>query len=310
MSTSTEQLNCRVSSSAFTPLYESLNHQLSGPAAEWLTQTLNQVASAQQVKTLVTAFSKASRQVGKADLQIDRPGSDGRHFRHWSTDQAARTLLLLAFSSEDAFRQQQAVQMLFDNADVSEQVALYQSLPLLPHPESYRAQAIEGVRSAMTAVFNAIALRNPYPADHFDEAAWNQMVLKALFENSELSLIEGLDWRANPKLARMLCAYAHERWAANRPVHPQLWRPVGPFAEGDILADLEHALSQPNTVQQTAAALACAQTPSGLNRLRQWPELYRQIEGGQLTWDNLSVEHLSPTVAFKAVDLRSSSSER
>ncbi len=65
------------------------------------------------------------------------------------------------------------------------------------------------------------------------------MILKAVFVGSPLDLIQGIDHRANPELARMLTAYAHERWAAKRPVIPELWRPVGRFADAEILADLE-----------------------------------------------------------------------
>jgi hypothetical protein len=64
------------------------------------------------------------------------------------------------------------------------------------------------------------------------------MVLKALFVGSTLGPIIGLDLRANAALARMLSDYAHERWSAGRPVSPELWRCVGPFASGPLLADL------------------------------------------------------------------------
>ena len=90
----------------------------------------------------------------------------------------------------------------------------------------------------MRVVFEAVAHRNPYPAEHFAEPAWNQLVLKALFVGSPLDPIVGLDARRNPTLARMLCDYAHERWAASRPVSPELWRCVGPFATGPMLDGL------------------------------------------------------------------------
>ena len=124
-------------------------------------------------------------------------------------------------------------------------VAIYQSLPLLHRPESYSALAINGLRSSMTAVFEAIALRNPYPAQYFDEPAWNQMVLKALFENSQVSLIEGLNRRANPGLSQMLMDYADERKAAHRPVDLALWQLVdagrgGPLKMARALTALEN----------------------------------------------------------------------
>jgi hypothetical protein len=56
----------------------------------------------------------------------------------------------------------------------------------------------------MKPVFEAVAHRNPYPQETFAEDAWNQMVVKAFFIGSTLWSIQGLDERANPRLARML----------------------------------------------------------------------------------------------------------
>ena len=82
------------------------------------------------------------------------------------------------------------------------------------------------------------------------------MVLKALFEGSPLYLIDGLDDWANADLAAMLVAYAHERWSAGRPVSPELWRSVGPFAQGSAVENLQRVLEENDPAQQ-AAALAC-----------------------------------------------------
>ena len=118
-------------------------------------------------------------------------------------------------------------------------MALYRGLPLYPEPEAFEWQVGEGLRTSMRAVFEAIAHRSPYPKENFSEDRWNHMVLKALFIGSTLAPIQGLDERANPTLAQILRDYAHERWAAGRPVTPELWRCIGPFAEGIMLDDLE-----------------------------------------------------------------------
>lgn len=277
-----------------------LARQLEDAALGWLDQTLQQLSDNASERLLFARFSATSRQVGKADLELTEADlSVAQDLRagwmpgQWSVDQAARTLLLLAFPSQDADRYIAALEKLFAAADVAEQVALYQSLPLLPHPERFRARAVDGLRTNITAVFNAITLNNPYPADYFDEAAWNQMVLKALFVDSRLSEIQGLDTRANAKLAQMLSDYAHERWAAGRTVNPQLWRPIGFFAEGDLVADLERVLSQGEPVEQQAAALACASAPTSEAQalLDRVPVMKQQVAAGQLTWSDVSATH-------------------
>ena len=85
----------------------------------------------------------------------------------------------------------------------------------------------------------------------------------------------------------MLTDYAHERWAANRRVDPQLWRSVGPFVEADMVADLNRLLNQAEPAQQEAAALACEQSPVAQPLLDQRPDLKRRLRSGQLTWDSL-----------------------
>ena len=67
-------------------------------------------------------------------------------------------------------------------------------------------------------MFEALACENPYPAAHFPERNFNQMVLKALFNSIELSRIDGLSGRRNAELSRMARDYAAERRAAGRAV--------------------------------------------------------------------------------------------
>jgi hypothetical protein len=197
----------------------------------WIDKKQEQIKSSETNREFFTAFSMVSRYVGKKELQItpeDLQAASVLHTGwcpgHWSVDQAARTLLLLALPQDNPEKYLHTLNQVFTAADVGELVALYQALPLLAYPERLQKQAAEGVRSNMTAVFNAVALRNPYPAEYFDNLAWNQMVLKALFVGSPLDLIYGLELRANSELARMLTDYAQERQSANRSVSPEVWR--------------------------------------------------------------------------------------
>jgi hypothetical protein len=268
----------------------------------WLEEKREQISRGATERVFFTAFSAVPRYTGKKDLELTpeekqtalniRPGWSPSH---WSVDRVGRTLLLLALPHNNVAAYVRSLEQLFTTADVSELVTLYQSLPLLPHPELHLDQAAEGIRSNMTAVFNAVALHNPYPADYLDTRAWNQMILKAVFVGSSVDQIWGLEARANPELARMLIDYAHERWAAKRPVNPELWRLVGPFADAAIVTDLEKVFNQSDVVQQEAAALACSQStlPQAQALLARRPDLHSLIEEGHLTWTSFSEDRLA-----------------
>ena len=121
------------------------------------------------------------------------------------------------------------------------------------------------------------------------------LVLKSCFVGSSLHRIMGLDERANATLAAILVDYAHERWAAGRVVTPELWRPVGPFATDQYLADLQRVIEDSDPVQQEAGALALAQSPAAgaTDLLATRPDLQSRIQNGDLTWHSFSAAHLS-----------------
>lgn len=108
------------------------------------------------------------------------------------------------------------------DADVGELRAIYRGMCLLPYGPALVPRASEGLRSNMIAVFEAVALHNPYPAAHLPEPAWNQLVLKTVFLELPLSAVHGLAGRHNATLAQALRDHAAERRAAGRALHPEL----------------------------------------------------------------------------------------
>jgi hypothetical protein len=265
-------------------------------AADWLETVTGLVRAAPSDRPLYLAIGEVARRVPRQPLaptetelaaaSANRPGWDPRD---WTLDQAARVHLLLA-STADGTTLSRRLDTLCSAADVSELVAFYRGLPLYPDPPRHALRAAEGVRSNMRVVFEAVAHRNPYPAEHFAESAWNQMVLKALFVGTRLDLIAGLDARANPALAGMLCDYAHERWAASRPVSPELWRCVGPFATGAVLDDFRRLLERGTELENQAAALALAtaQDAGAQALLASHPALAEAVSAGRLNWESLA----------------------
>jgi hypothetical protein len=275
-----------------------LHRQLPAAAQVWLSEQLDKLTGEVGERDLYIALGLVPRRLGKADLELSdadlaaadraRPGWDPRG---WSVDQAARILILLRAGGTGERFAARFVQ-LCRTADVAEAIALYRGLPLYPDPELLEAQAAEGTRTNMRAVFEAVAHRNPYPREQFAENRWNHMVLKALFVGSTLHPIQGLDARANPTLARMLCDYAHERWAAGRPVSPELWRCVGPHADAEALADLQRVLASGSAAERKAAVLALAGCPDPrASEVRAAaPDLAAAIERGELSWERLADE--------------------
>lgn len=272
-----------------------LRRRLDADACGWLDAQVARVRNAPTGSAVVIGIGMASRRLGKAPLQLDadelqraaevRPGLDPRG---WSVDQAARMLFVLAryHGAEDSFAAR--LDALMRSAEIGEQIALLRGLPLYPQPADIVGTACEGIRSAMQPVFEAVAHASPYPAEEFSEAMWNQMVVKTLFIGSRLAPIQHLDERRNAELARMLVDYAHERWAAKRPVSPELWRCVGPYAAGSDYADLVKVFRTTNGVERKAAALALAECPSpdALVVLESAPSLWSDIRSGRITWDN------------------------
>jgi hypothetical protein len=279
-----------------------LRRHLKDEAAAWLHGARARVAhdgadaatAKAAERALFIAFGAAARHVGRDDLALTPaevaaadaavPGWDPSR---WSCDQAARVLLVLGLPAGDASAWLAALDRLFAASGFEESVALYQALAVFPHPERLRARASEGVRCNIRAVFTAVALGNPYPAAWLDDDAWNQLVLKCLFVDAPLHRVVGIDRRANPALTRMLCDYAHERWAAKRPVHPELWRPVGRMPDDGALADLARVLGSSDERDRQAGALALASSthPEAKALLARHPELASATASGQLSWD-------------------------
>jgi hypothetical protein len=137
----------------------------------------------------------------------------------WSLADLARAGLLASACDATAAAEHVSIATeAFRKGDSGERAALLRSLPLLPAPERFVELAVEACRTHVLDVFAAIACENPFPAEHFPQLNFNQLVIKCLFV--ELPLARVIRWRDrnNPELVRMAADYAAERRAAGRPV--------------------------------------------------------------------------------------------
>ncbi|TBO43509.1 EboA domain-containing protein [Pedobacter kyonggii] len=250
--------------------------------------------SAGQINKISQAFVMVPRKTGKSLIQvndnqkvlIEEAGIS--YISNWTIDRLCRVWLLSTLNSIDQEKLYTTVDRLFLSAEMNEAVALYSALPFLAHPEIWIKRCAEGIRSNIGSVLEAIMENNPYPSENLDEAAWNQLVLKAFFTEKNIKLIIGLDKRANLDLALTLIDYAKERWAAKRTVNPQLWRLVGKFINAEIFEALKIGLQHYDQIEQRAIALAVAQSDyqPAKDYINTFPELKLARSEGDLNWDS------------------------
>ncbi|HEX7028918.1 MAG TPA: EboA domain-containing protein, partial [Gammaproteobacteria bacterium] len=156
-----------------------------------------------------------------------------------------------------------SINALYKTADVNEMVLLGQSLAFVPHAELFLDRARESARSNIVTVFSSIAHDSDYPRRHFDQTAWNQLVLKAAFLAVPIWSIAGLKERNNPELVVMLRHYVNERQAAKRSVPWDLWCCIGWLAQsGDELEYLRQQWQSAGMKTQGAITLALSENPS------------------------------------------------
>ncbi len=197
----------------------------------WLDSEIERQNHGLDSRRLAMALGLARRKFGRRALDLStvdlaaaqklRPGWQPQF---WASDEAARVALLLATHHGDDDRFAALVDQLCRSAEINEHVAYLKGFAVFPAGAALHGRAREGVRSSSALVFAAIACRNPYPSDHFDEAAWNQMVVKCVFVGEPIELIVGLAERRNPELINMLVDFVAERHAAGRPLPEPVYR--------------------------------------------------------------------------------------
>jgi hypothetical protein len=193
------------------------------PDTKWLEQALPRAGHGDQSQ-LLAAYTSAARALGLRPL-IESSGSVATllgefYLGHWSLEDAGRLLCLLERAAvigdgEEFLADATAC---YEQGDAREQASWLRAVGLLPRPDRFLPIVIDACRTNILTVFQAVACDNPYPARHFPELNFNQLVLKSLFNGTPLARIIGLETRANANLARMASDYAAERRAAGRTV--------------------------------------------------------------------------------------------
>jgi len=211
-------------------------------------------------KDLALSFVVCSRKIDKTVIPIKElldSFDELWRLENLSKETVARGFLLSLLSENSTSEEEYLKWMnhLFETAEVNEAIALIQFLVVSKNPKLLLHRAKDAVRSNVGTIFDAIAFHNPYPFHYFDEASWNQLVLKCIFNDKPIHFIVGLEERRNQALADTLSDFAHERWAAGRRVPSQVWRLVVPFVNDILIQDITNLIQSNDERDQLAACL-------------------------------------------------------
>ncbi|MFI0371951.1 EboA domain-containing protein [Actinomadura sp. 1N219] len=189
-----------------------LHRELPETAGRWLDAAVARCAAD---PTAITAlFPVARRACGRAAV----PRWPG-----WSIDQAVRVRLLLALALRGQALAARSCD-LYDHGDSAERIAVLRGLASLDRHRGLGDAGLPLVRDALRTndVRLIEAAMGPYAADHLDDAAYRQAVLKCAFAGLPLDRVPGLWRRADGGLGRMLDDLVRERHAAGRSIGPDV----------------------------------------------------------------------------------------
>lgn len=240
------------------------------------------------LQSLQTAFVATPRFISKTPI-IASSTLNSVDFKTWTLDKLVRAFFLTSLNDSDKEVYTKTLNTLFETAENNEAVALISSLALLENPETWLLRATDAVRTNIGVVFDAIAFENPYPRLYFSELAWNQLVLKCIFNDKPIHRIQGLDERSNKELTHSISNLAHERWAAGRTIPSQAWRLVVKYLDESIFEDIKRLFDSGSPNDQLAAALVCkfGEFAVAKSELEKHPDLEEKTK--DLTWNALEL---------------------
>ena len=273
-----------------------LNELKDEKTKNWFDQKLNSIKTDQD---FFITFALINKKIPRGQLQLN-PGQIQNillknpefNIDNWTLDQLCRFSLLTYYP----LLRVQSITTLISVADTREQVTIYKSIPYLANASHFASIVVNGIRTNIVDVFDAIALNNSYPASNFSQDEWNQMVLKAIFMERPIYQIKDVDQRKNKKLAHILFDYARERWAASRRVTPELWRMMRGCLTEELFLEMRKQMVEGDEPSQQAMLKVIKE--SNLDVAQKWLNI-QSIKTGNISWDQIGSDFLHKNQALQ-----------
>lgn len=201
-------------------LEQAFHAHVSAQDKDWFASAQHAISEqpTQAVTQLLRHSAVVRRKVGREPLIICPISGT------WSSDDIARLLLLkTCHSLSDPVDWPARLQAIYRQFDDTEQVVLVRSLRWLADDASLVGVALDAGRTHHIDVFSALAYQNLYVAQYYPVAAFNKLVLKALFLELDIRQMTHLSSRLNAALSRLCADYVEERQLAKRTVPESIW---------------------------------------------------------------------------------------
>lgn len=247
----------------FTLINDFLMARLDAKAADFIRNTQLEIQGDVEDARFTSLISLASRYIPR---QLLMPTSNevasaqkilaGWNPNAWSMLEAARITLILSRNDLLSNDFPDCFNRWFNYADEGELCALYRAIPLLPEPQRFVWRAAEGCRTNMKSVFTAVTCDSPFPQKYFDDVAWNQLLVKALFTETPLTRVYGLDLRISTTLSHMVLDYMDERSSAGREIPLDSWLCLGESTDARFEKFVKIALKSSSLKNGASAIVA------------------------------------------------------
>jgi len=261
-----------------------LNELQDEKTKSWLDQKLHSIKTDQD---FFISFALINKKIPRDHLQLSPAKIQTIHLKYpefnienWTLDQLCRFSLLMYYSLLSV----KSLTKLISVADTREQISIFKSITYLENASHFTPIVVNGIRTNIVDIFDAIALKNPFAASYFSQDEWNQMILKAVFMERPIYQIKNIDQRKNEKLAHILFDYARERWAASRRVTPELWRMISGYITEKLFVEMIKKIAEGNAPDQKAMLKLIQE--SNLDAAQQWLSS-QSIEIEPISWNQI-----------------------
>ena len=261
-----------------------LNELQDEKTKSWLDQKLHSIKTDQD---FFISFALINKKIPRDHLQLSPAQIQTIHLKYpefnienWTLDQLCRFSLLMYYSLLSV----KSLTKLISVADTREQISIFKSITYLENASHFTPIVVNGIRTNIVDIFDAIALKNPFAASYFSQDEWNQMILKAVFMERPIYQIKNIDQRKNEKLAHILFDYARERWAASRRVTPELWRMISGYITEKLFVEMIKKIAEGNAPDQKAMLKLIQE--SNLDAAQQWLSS-QSIEIEPISWNQI-----------------------